>query len=491
MRKVRDNKNRPAIANLVFPLILFSLFFILNTVLGYYAMRNIASSQLGVTDSLSNINYINEIYVEVLRAETGQRGYLLTDLNDYLEPYVAALAVIDEKIQDLRSAGFDATQQVNARELIAIVEEKLDELEFTITALRENRDTEAIQSLFSGRNRNLLDELSSQITQMENYERVLLAQRLEAASTSRGTAMLLILAANLVGIVLVFLSLGLIFRSVKKDREFATSLQEANDLLEEKVEQRTAELQHYSNELKRSNRELQDFAFIASHDLQEPLRKIRAFGDRLQSNFGDQLGEKGSDYIERMRNASQRMTVLINDLLTFSRITTKAEPFKKVDLQEVLDEVLEDLEIAIEESGANVSASELSVIEADYSQMKQLLQNLISNALKFSREDVPPEIRIESVIRKEDAEEPDFLELQVSDNGIGFDPQYADRIFQPFQRLHGKNAYVGTGIGLSVCRRIVERHGGSVEVHSEPGAGSTFRILLPLESRQFKLADEQ
>ncbi|MEZ5490471.1 MAG: ATP-binding protein [Gammaproteobacteria bacterium] len=481
---------RPGINNLIIPILLFIPFFVLNSVLGYYAMRDIALSQLEVNQSLGNINFINELYVEILKAETGQRGYLLTDLENYLTPFIGANAVIDQKIQELRSAPLDSTQRINVGELIVLVEEKIIELGDTITAVRENSNANAIVSLFSGRNRNLLQEISDKVTQMENYERNLLSDRLGEASRSRGTALILILAANLVGVLLVVLSLGLVIRGIRKDRDFSIALQESHEQLEVKVEERTEALEHLSRELKRSNRELQDFAFVASHDLQEPLRKIRAFGDRLQSNFGDKLGEQGGDYIERMRNASRRMSNLINDLLTFSRITTKAESFKPVDLQQVLDEVLDDLEILIEESKASVHCDGLPVIEADYSQMKQLLQNLISNAIKFRRADVLPVVDITTRMVEQNAEGLEFLEMQVSDNGIGFDEKYLDRIFQPFQRLHGKGEFAGTGIGLSVCRRIVERHGGSLTAHSKIGGGSSFIVLLPLVNKQYDLAEE-
>jgi len=239
--------------------------------------------------------------------------------------------------------------------------------------------------------------------------------------------------------------------------------------------------------LSRSNRELQDFASVASHDLQEPLRKIQAFGDRLKSKYEQQLGDDGHDYLERMLNAAQRMQTLINDLLTFSRVTTKAQPFSKVDLTLVAGEVLSDLEVRIEQTGATVELSDLPVIDADPLQMRQLLQNLIANALKFQKPDQGPVIKIFSESHSNSAEgatwtlsNSEVLQLSVADNGIGFDEKYLDRIFTVFQRLHGRNTYEGTGVGLAVCRRIVERHNGSITARSQPGRGATFIVKLPV-----------
>lgn len=243
------------------------------------------------------------------------------------------------------------------------------------------------------------------------------------------------------------------------------------------------ELQANAVRLEQSNRELQDFAFVASHDLQEPLRKIQAFGDRLKTKYGAALDETGLDYLARMQNAAARMQVLINDLLSFSRITSKAKPFEQVDLQEVAKAVVSDLEIRIEQTGAQVEIDPLPIIDADPTQMRQLIQNLLSNALKFQQADVKPHIKITAERVNSDAS---FCEITVADNGIGFEEKYLDRIFTLFQRLHGRSEYEGTGVGLAVCRKIVERHGGQITAHSAPQQGAKFIISLP--SQQWKEA---
>jgi PAS domain S-box-containing protein len=248
------------------------------------------------------------------------------------------------------------------------------------------------------------------------------------------------------------------------------------------------DLRLLTTKLEQSNRELQDFAYVASHDLQEPLRKIQTFSDRLKSKFGDVLTEQGKDYLERMQNAAKRSQNLINDLLAFSRVTTKAKAFTVIDLMDVLKGVLSDLEVKIEQLHAQIEIEDLREIEADPLQMQQLFQNLIGNALKFHRLDITPIIRIQGqVLESHDINSPSDLEITqwyqitIADNGIGFEEKYVDRIFNVFQRLHNRDTYEGTGVGLAICRKIVERHHGELTAHSVLGTGSTFMITLPLQ----------
>jgi two-component system sensor kinase FixL len=237
------------------------------------------------------------------------------------------------------------------------------------------------------------------------------------------------------------------------------------------------QLRVYASRLESSNRELQDFASVAAHDLQEPLRKIEAFGDRLKTKFDPLLGEVGQDYLTRMISAASRMRKLIDDLLTFSRVTTQAKPFAPVRLDTIAREVTSILEVRIEQVKGRVEIGSLPEIDADAFQLRQLLQNLVANALKFHKPEVPPVVRIEG------REEGDWCEISVKDNGIGFDEKYLDRIFTIFQRLHGRSAYEGTGVGLAICRRIVERHGGTITAKSAPDHGAEFLIRLPLRQR--------
>ncbi|MFD2512491.1 PAS domain S-box protein [Pontibacter locisalis] len=244
-------------------------------------------------------------------------------------------------------------------------------------------------------------------------------------------------------------------------------------------------LRRYTAELERSNRELQDFAYVSSHDLQEPLRKIQAFGDRLKIKEYENLSDQGKDYVDRMLNAASRMQNLINDLLNFSRVTTKATPFVKVELDNILDEVISDLEVSIERTNTEIIRSPLPVIEAEPTQMRQLFQNLLSNAIKFRKENESPIINIYAKNLQRQAHltatpGDEVTEIYVEDNGIGFDEKYLDRIFNIFQRLEGQK-YEGSGIGLAVCRKIAIRHGGDITARSQPGVGTRFIITLALK----------
>lgn len=239
-----------------------------------------------------------------------------------------------------------------------------------------------------------------------------------------------------------------------------------------------AKAEAFRRELERSNRELQDFASVASHDLQEPLRKISAFAGRLEQKYGHNLPPEAREYLDRMLNAVKRMQTLIEDLLTYSRVTTRAKPFESADLNTIVKEVLNDLEARILVSDGTVEVGRLPTIEADPTQMRQLFQNLIGNALKFRKPDVPPVVRISGELV--DIEGRKWCQLVVSDNGIGFDNHYAERIFGVFERLHGRAEFEGTGMGLAIVRKIVNRHGGTVTAEGKPGEGATFTVLLPV-----------
>ena len=265
------------------------------------------------------------------------------------------------------------------------------------------------------------------------------------------------------------------------DGNFQNSFAAVTDITARKAAEEA--LAQQALELTRSNAELEQFAYVSSHDLQEPLRKIQAFGSRLKTKCGDALTDQGRDYLERMQNAAKRMQILISDLLMFSRVTTNAQPFSMVDLNRVLHNAVSNLHMPIEQTKAEVVCGEMPTIEADLTQMHQLLQNLIANALKFHRDNEAPVVKIYAK-RLEYPEGRPFGELCqifVEDNGIGFDEKYLDRIFGVFQRLHGRNVYEGTGIGLAVCQKIVDRHGGKITAKSASGEGATFIVTLPVK----------
>ena len=265
-------------------------------------------------------------------------------------------------------------------------------------------------------------------------------------------------------------------------------VREQNTNLEKTVKMRTRTLENQAGklkkeieerikieeELKRSNQDLQDFASIASHDLQEPLRKVIMFGDRLNAQFSAEMNEKALGYLERMSDAAARMQILIDELLLFSRVGSTSKPFQTTNLEKIVREVLSDLESRLNRSSARIEIENLPTVEADRIQMRQLFQNLISNALKFHKKDIPPVVSILGNVIDSGA-----CEIIVRDNGIGFDEQYAQRIFKPFERLHGRSEFEGTGMGLAICRKIVKRHGGAICVKSTPNESCECLITLP------------
>ena len=289
-----------------------------------------------------------------------------------------------------------------------------------------------------------------------------------------------------------FRALAGAFNKMAEDLRGATvELTTSNEQLRREITERTqAEeaLQLKAQELTRSNAELEQFASVASHDLQEPVRKIQAFSELLASKSREGLDESSREYLGRINGAAMRMGSLITGLLELSRVTTQGQPSSLVDLNKVTEEVLSDLDGHIERSGCRVDIGDLPVIEADPMQMRMLMQNLIGNAVKFQKPEDPSLVTIKSraldgaserevdpVLRDE------FCELTVQDNGIGFDEKYADRIFGIFQRLNGRTAYEGTGIGLATCRKIVERHGGRIQAKGTLGEGATFVVTLPVQ----------
>jgi light-regulated signal transduction histidine kinase (bacteriophytochrome) len=353
-----------------------------------------------------------------------------------------------------------------------------------VTSLAEDRSREAPDKLNQVLDLALDQELSGSLERaaQEHHQ----VHEATLVGIQRGRDWLLRL--NLVLVSMIGLSVFLpMARQIRRDlADFA----KLNLTLKERIsseKQTQVAMSQHAKELSRSNSELEQFASVASHDLQEPLRKILAFGDRLEQKCNGAVDAEALDYLKRMRGAAARMQDLINGLLNYSRISSRAQPFQRVDLSNVLREVLTDLETRIEEATARIEVMGLSEIDADPMQMRQLLQNLIGNALKFHRPDRLPVIRVagarlNSVQAQERGYSPHehLYEITVEDNGVGFDPQHAGRMFQVFQRLHSRKEFEGTGVGLAICRKIAERHGGQITAQSQVGHGAKFTITLPV-----------
>ncbi len=491
---------------------------IIDALFSYRALQALIANNQRVLASADLLRELELTLSSMKDAETGSRGYLITGQEDYLEPYNEALNQLDlhrERLQSLTTnRALQASRIPRLEKLILDERRILSEVNFQ----RSTRGfEEAKQTILTGKGKMKMGELRALVEEMGAEEATYLQELEREAEDSHHTVRLTFTLVSLVALIFVASMYVLLNLDITRRQRSAEALREANDLLEERVESRTLQLQstneslleeiaerkraeekleQFTIELERSNRELQDFAFVASHDLQEPLRKIQAFGDRLKSKYGASLNDDGNDYLERMGSAARRMHTLINDLLTYSRVTSKAQPFVEVSLEAIAHEVLNDLEVRVQQTGGCVELEALPSIAADALQMRQLLQNLIGNGLKFHRPEVAPIVKISSrILNREEAnlvesKAEEVCELKVEDNGIGFDEKYLDRIFTPFQRLHSRSEYEGTGMGLAVCRKIVERHNGAITVRSTIGQGTTFFVMLPTTQQEGAIENE-
>jgi len=268
---------------------------------------------------------------------------------------------------------------------------------------------------------------------------------------------------------------GLIW-DITDRKQMEDELRRSRTELESRVRERTAELSTSVTRLEQLNEELQEFAFIASHDLQEPLRKIQIFGDMLVKKHQDSLSSEGKDYMGRVTKSANRMSELLRALLNYSRTGTSKLNFKSVNLTAVAKDAVSDLEYMIAKAKGAVEISELPTVDADPALLRQLFQNVIGNSMKYRQESEPPIVKIYGSIADS------VCQVFIEDNGIGFEEEFTHKIFKPFERLHGRNApYKGTGMGLAICRKIAARHGGDISARSTPGQGATFIVTLPIE----------
>ncbi|MCK9899258.1 histidine kinase [Parafrankia colletiae] len=436
--------------------------------------------------------------------ETGMRGYLLRGDDSFLEPYEVGRAAETELRASLatRVAGRPDLQR-----RLDVLQQHIDEwhrdyADPAIAAVRAGgTDASALRDPVLGKER--FDAVRLAGTDLDGAVRVAaLRARDNVAGAVRALVISLVVAAValIVLLVLIFRALrvwvtrplGAVGSDVRRvaggDLEHVIANTGPPDIeaLVSDVElmrlqllgelgvarSARASIESQAEILRRSNRDLEQFAYVASHDLQEPLRKVASFCQLLERRYGNQLDERGTQYIHFAVDGAKRMQKLINDLLTFSRVGRTTETFVDVDLAEVVQRAETTLSIALENSGGEVVAAELPTVPGDPVLLTQLFQNLIGNAVKFHGEQ-PPRVRIEAVER--DTE----WELSCADNGIGIEPEYADKIFVIFQRLHGRDVYEGTGIGLALCRKIVEFHGGRIWLDGTVQSGTTFRWTLP------------
>jgi signal transduction histidine kinase len=395
-------------------------------------------------------------------AESALRGYRLTEDTAFLRPTMHERSIkIEEEYMLLRRITADSRQQqLHLDTLKRLLEKKYQQLIAGEARLSKPRvDTNAVQE-----GEKWMDKIDLKVQDMLNIENSKLQQKSSVQDFFSAIWIPVIFISSLMAILIG------IYSYVTLTREFRLQLH-----IESRLKLYQHDLQQNIKLLNKSNEELEQFAYVASHDLQEPLRKISTFSDRLQTRYGDQLPQEASDLILRMVGAVGRMRILINDLLLFSRAgRITPENIEKVDITQMVQEVISDLEVSLQEKKAMVNISPLPVVEGNPTSFHQLFQNIIANAIKFA----DPNRQL--VVRVRAEQENNLCRIYIEDNGIGFEPAYAERIFLLFQRLHGMSEYSGTGIGLAICKKIVDSHHGHITALGSPGKGATFIIELPL-----------
>jgi signal transduction histidine kinase len=392
---------------------------------------------------------------DLIDTETGERGFLLTGDDSYLQPFELARPEIPRLIADLRRLTSDNPHQLSRLDTIERKEAEHFAFMDRLVALRRQYGNTTITPVgLLASQKTVMDGIRGEVAAMEREENDLLAARNEAQARSEQQAILFIILGNTS-------ALGLLAAAA-----YVTSREMRSRARSE------AKLADSVRELSASNRELEQFAYVASHDLQEPLRMVANYCQLLKRRYQSRLDGDADEFIGFAVDGAQRMQVLIDDLLAYSRVGTRKGALVSVSLDSVLRDVLKNLESALSDSGAVVTHDPLPTVTADPSQLVQLLQNLVGNAIKFRRGENP--IVHISVAHRGD----DWL-FGVRDNGIGIAPEYRSQVFLIFQRLHSKEEYPGTGIGLAISKKIVERHGGTIWVEATEGGGSTFYFTLP------------
>lgn len=420
---------------------------------------------------------LEEALTAIKDMEIGQRGFLLTRDSSFLEPYEVALVTSEKVLAEIDSLTTDnPPQSKNIRQLKSLIRSRIRRLNLVLDVSLYRNNQGLLPLLKDGK--VVMNSIRNEIAAMQRIEDRLLEKRVRESKYFTRLTPLLVLGLSFLAICIVLFS----FHRILKSQEKLTSLN--NDLI-----QREQQLSSKNLELERANEELSSFNYVASHDLQEPLRKIQIFTKRVLDKEVANFSNSGKDDFGRIHSAAQRMQNLIESLLNYSRVTNKAGVFLKTDLNEILNEVKSDLQELIEMKSAKIKSQKLPVLQAVPLHMHQLFLNLISNAIKYAKPEVAPyiditaeRVSIDRVIGEVKLQGV-YWEIRVQDNGIGFDEDFSDKIFEVFQRLHSSSAYEGTGIGLAICKKILQTHNGVIIAEGKPGLGATFTFFLPVDQQ--------
>ena len=441
-------------------------------ILSYLSLAHNVEDRRWVTHTRVVLEKLDDLQTTLLDAEAGQRGYISAGEESYLVPFQIGHARAGHEVKELRELTADNADHLRALDrLEPLIDAKFAAMDATVVTRKRSGLAAGAEALRQGSGKQLMDQIKVVLSDMRQEEdRLLLVRSADLETSSRRTRTVIIVGEGL-GFFFLFVAGFVIHEEMKQRARAEEEVRNLNADLERKVAERTAELAERAKDLERSNMELQQFAYVASHDLQEPLRTISSFTQLLAKRYQNKLDEKAGEFINYAVDGCKRMQTLINDLLAFSRVGTQGKPLVAVSCEAALDRVLRALKMAIQDSGAVITREPLPVVLADEIQLCQLFQNLIGNAIKFRDTDVP---RVHISAERNGT----GWKIAVRDNGIGVSSEHSDRIFVIFQRLHTRTQYPGTGIGLAICKKIAERHGGRIWVEPTPGGGSTFCFTI-------------